>query len=373
MLEGRTTVKYISKNQDDATANYRVKLDNEDASQGYLYEKLGVAGDLTITDTQDATTGIRKATISGIMPVSQALVSGGVLTNNGVGTAWTDVITFENGNANIKQGSQIASATTLTANAQKIDLQAGGVSQMDITADRIDVKKYLYYTGGGTVSSQRPLMINPNNQVVPYGYSNFYRIDSIDSTSYVVAGRNNLTNSIQIYANKGALITAENAINLDSNTGTYTLADVPTGSGVPLVLSTATGQIYYNDSRTLYRAALTLTRSQILALSTTLVSLVSAPGANRAILPKALVHRGGATRLYNGYGGLCYSTGGSTNGCVALDFGYIKATPKYMLPTQLGFDSFDISNAGIYVYGNITDGGTSDAVQLWFEYSIIDL
>jgi len=373
MLEGRTTIKYIQQEQQSVVSDYRVKTSATDGAQGYLMDKLTVSGGLTATEVLSTDSTSKYVEISWPAGLATALVSGGVLTNNGVTSTWTDVITFENGNANLKQGSQIASATTLTANAQKIDLQAGGVSQMDVTADRIDVKKYLYYTGGGTVSSQRPLMIDTNNQVVPYGYSNFYRIDSWDSTSYMVAARNNLTNSIQIYANKGALITAENAINLDSNTGTYTLADVPAGSGVPLVLSTATGQIYYNDSRTLYRAALTLTRSQILALSTTLVSLVSAPGANRVILPKALVHCGGATRLYNGYGGLCYSTDGSTNGCVALDFSQIKATPKYRLPTQLGFDSFDISNAGIYVYGNITDGGTSDAVDLWFEYSILDL
>ena len=388
MLEGRTTIKYIQQEQQTEVSDYRVKTSADDGAQGYLMDKITVSGGLTATECLTTDSTSRYVEFGCELALSTALSSGGVLTNNGVGTSWTDVITFGGGNANLKQGAKliispvgnedtISSATTLTANAAATNLQIGGVTKLSMTSAKTDVKNTLYYTGAGTVSGDKPLVIDNTNMIKPYSYSNFYRIDSIDSTSYMMAVRNNQTDSIKIYANKGALITAEDAINLDSNTGTYTLADVPAGSGVPLVLSTATGQIYHTDSAfaPLLRKQIQLTRQQLLYLLQYPVELLPAQAGVLYMPLRFIIKQGG---IHN-YTGTIYCTFGAAydanaiisefpldNNSVTTVAAFRNCSAQPLYPYTDLREGLPIS---ITTNIAITDSSTSAPINVWLEYT----
>jgi len=123
-----------------------------------------------------------------------------------------------------------------------------------------------------------------------------------------------------------------------------------------------------------HRVKVTLTRAQILALNTTAVELIAAPGANKVIrLTKVILHAPSTNfyssgtlyfqyGAYNTFTAMAITTTNPANVANALD---VYNPNALYLPVN--------SNINVKAPTLIVDSGTSSSIDVYIEYTIYDL
>lgn len=394
LLKGRTTIKFLTKAQDNAINNYRVKTSESDTLQDYLASKITVSGNgLTVAEYLNTTTNYRSINFNIPNPLPNSMLTNGVLTNDGTTSLWSDILTISDGNANVKNTASLVLNNGSTNSITGTTLGLNGSIAVRISSANVELMRlrnntaYIYAStfninstsvklGGilGTTTIYRPLLVNADNSLSTYNFQSFPKVESNDGTSRVATFSDSGagTNTVSIVSQRGVCLQASETITIQSSTNQYIISNIPNGIGTPIVSNG--GQLYLDvTTPQIKRAKITLTRAQILALNTTPIQLLPAQ-TGVLYIPHRFIIKQGATRSYTGTIYVTYGTVYNANNLsawFALAGGLSTAKYTDCIATATG-----VVNEGLPIYlttnNAITDSGTSDSVTFWLEYTVLD-
>ena len=267
--------------------------------------------------------------------------SGKLLTNNGVNPVWDDTAKIESDKFTVKKA----------LNLTKQGNETGGAAEQTIYMPQYST---IDGVGGLFVRNSGGISINGMNGAAYLALNN--------SGSYV----ERIDGSGNYY---GLVI-----MPYGTHRGAY--LSTPESSSARRVLVTDDNSYVYRapaGDHVIKTASITLTRAQILALYTTPVQLMAAR-AGVCVLPLKAIQKQGTSRYYTGIISVCFGTTYSSSKVLA-NVGLAGAGASARFVNCVTPTTSDCENVPIYLTASstITDGGTSDSVTFYLEYTEIYL
>ena len=313
----------------------RAAVDGSD-TPAFLGDKIVAGNGIGITQTTGGAGAALQIYAQSQLP-SMTGEGGHLLTNNGMAAGWTDGVVVDNDYTTVNRTLIIA----------KQGEETGGAAAQSIYMPQ--------YT---TVDGTGGLFVRNNGTMTIYENA---------SKSYI-----ELSNGAAYFGRQ------------DAATQFYGIAIMPHGTHRGAWLSTpesATARriMVTDDNNYVYRAPagdhivktaqITLTRAQIVALYTTPIQFI----ANRSgvcKLPIKAVQKQGAVRYYTGIVSLCFGTTYSSSKVLA-NIGLSSGVASARFVNCVTPTTQDCENIPIYLTASsaITDGGNSDPVTFYLEYT----